>query len=291
MKNNIIETIIEKKFAREQAKQMKNLVKDATYLANENKEFWVSYFDANGDFQQRKLDSHNYYLAFHNVIWQSLEPNEKLATLIYLEREMIADKDSKLSPKNGGKFVIGNYYEEDYFCKRENGVNTYYIDRRIFAEELIESYAFIYMLTALHAEAKSLEMLEECEKTGNVEEGFNDLVINIKNRTFRKESYYKFLLKEDLTSEEQKEVCQYLCQPLEQLDNLYFKNVEDIAFKAINRSTGLGFDDSEWKDYEKDWQDLKKDEKDLIEKVYGSNANKTQIYLNSVGQNEIQLQF
>ena len=274
MKNSLVDSIRTRKIEKQQSKNRKNLVKDAYFIANENQEFWVGYLDSNGDYAQKKLDFHNYYLAFHNSIWKSLEPNEKLAALIYLERDLVINSSDKFTPKNEGKFNVVSGEQEDYFCSREKGQNLYNINMRLFADEFLESYSFVYALYYMHIEAKGLELMEEFDDINNLEPDYKDVVLNLKNRRVATYANEKFLLGEELTNEEAVEVLEYFTQPIEKEAKINLAKIEGIAFRASNFATGLGFEDLEWKYYLEDQKLLERDKEELIKKTYSGETNK-----------------
>jgi len=284
-KNNelhfIIEKVKEKKQNRTLNKEMKRLVRDAYFLASQN-EFWVSYLTPNLELDQKKLSKHNFLLGFHSTIWVGLEPNEKLALLIMLDKKLVEEHGDIFTPSKIGKFIVGDYNEDNYFCKRENCETVYYISKEMFEES--DSYTAIYMIYNLQTQSKAYEEIEH--KTIE-NEYLEQLKFNMLNQVKRTVAFNKFIMDEKLTFEEAVEVLEYSCQPKEQLTYFYKNKLEEV-FSKISSSVGLGHIDTTYEIIRDDIERYEEEEKKLIEKTYGKGITPYEVYLSAVNKNELE---
>jgi len=284
-KNNelhfIIEKIKEKKEYRILNKEMKRLVKDAYSLVSQN-EFWVSYLTPNLELDQKKLSEHNFLVGFHSTIWNGLEPNEKLALLIMLDNKLVKEQNDIFTPSKVGKFLVGDYPEDNYFCKRQNNETIYYISKEMFEES--DSYTAIYMIYNLQTQSKAYEEIEH--KTIE-NEYLEQLKFNMLNPVKRTNAFNKFMMDEDLTQQEAEETLQYSCQPKEQLTYFYKNKLEEV-FSRISSSIGLGHVDTTYEIIKCDIERYEEEEKKLIEKTYGKGITPYEVYLKAVNKNELE---
>jgi hypothetical protein len=276
---NIIKKIKEQKAQKFQNKNNKLMVLDAEKLL-QKEEIAVNFFTPNNEYEERNIKDHNLHTAFHNYIWEILEPHEKIAFLMKLDQKLVSEQNDNFTPKNTAKFVVGSFYDS-YFAKRENHVNTYYIGLEMLQDESVDSYAMLYMLFSLQMQAKAYEQLEQ--KTVN-DKVLDQLILNIKHPINRTASYDKFIMQEPMTSDEEVEASLFLCQPIEEYSKLNTQKVEEIAYKINN--FGIGIKDDVFEIFLDDRAYFDQKQAELIEKVHGKGVTASDVYYNAINSKE-----
>jgi hypothetical protein len=278
---NIIDKIKLRHAQKKQQKWNKQMVLDAKKLVT-GKEILVHYFTPNLEIEERHLKDHNFYMGFHNHIFQTLEPHQKIALLMKLDAQLVKENLDVFTPSSVGEFVVGQF-DDSYFAKRENGVNTYYIGLEMLEQKEVDSYTMLYMLFSLHMQAKAYEELEQKTADNPILE---DLKLNLANPIKRTQGYDKFIMQEPMTKQEELKAVAFLCQPIEQYAKLNTQKVETLA-ASINHF-GIGKKDEVYEMFLEDRAYFDQKEQELIEKTYGKNTSPITLYKNMLELKQIE---
>ncbi|MGD9901529.1 MAG: hypothetical protein AB7S44_03215 [Spirochaetales bacterium] len=161
------------------------IVRDAYLLTLQPDGFGVTYTE-NEELEQIVISEATYYKAFYWPVWTQLEPDEKLAVLIFMEHKMAREEG-----RPEGIFVI-DHFNRSFNCSR-NGDNYFYeLDSALFGFPSTKTYSIVSHTVEEIEGSADIEKLElQEEKREYYSYFFAQIVYNLAKRIMAYENSAK----------------------------------------------------------------------------------------------------